>query len=92
MAAIFIGIVGIPTLFENMQAIRGNTYTQEMLEAEQFMTEVSMLAENALPQEYLDITGETDEEPDEEFMEFITPMIEDESWSYDSGRKGGELC
>ena len=92
VAAIFIGIVGIPTLFENMQAIRGNTYTQEMLEAEQFMTEVSMLAENALPQEYLDITGETDEEPDEEFMEFITPMIEDESWSYDSGRKGGELC
>jgi len=92
VAAIFIGIVGIPTLFENKQGIRENTYTQEMLEAEEFMTEVSMLAENALPQEYLDITGETDEEPDEEFMEFITPIIEDESWSYDPGRKGGDLC
>lgn len=92
VAAIFIGVVGIPTLFENTQGIRENTYTQEMLEAEEFMTEVSMLAENALPQEYLDITGETDEELDEGFMEFMTPMIEDESWSYDSGKKGGKLC
>ena len=83
LVAIFIGVAGIPTLFENKQ---------EMLEDEEFMTEVSMLAENALPQEYLDITGETGEEMDEEFMEFMTPMIEDEPWSYDSGRKGGERC
>lgn len=92
VAAIIIGVVGIQTLFENTPGIRENTYTQEMLEAEEFMTEVSILAENALPQEYLDITGETDEEPDEGFMEFMTPMIEDESLSYDSGKKGGELC
>jgi hypothetical protein len=92
VAAIFIGVVGIPTLFENTQGIRENTYTQEMLEEEEFMTDVSRLAENALPQEYLYITGETDEEPDEGFMEFMTPMIEDESWSYDSGKKGGTLC
>lgn len=83
VVAIFIAIVGIPTLFEN---------TQEMLEDEEFMTEISMLAENALPQEYLDITGETGEEMYEEFMEFMTPMIEDESWSSESGRKGGKQC
>ena len=92
VAAIFIGVVGIPNLFENTQGTRENTYTQEMLEAEEFMTEVSMLSENALPQEYLDITGETDEEPDEGFMEFMSPMIEDESLSSDSGKKGGKLC
>lgn len=92
VVAIFIGIVGIPTLFDYTRGIRENTYTQKILEEEEFMTDVSMLAENALPQEYLDITGETDEEMDEEFLEFMTPMIEGESWSYDSIRKGGKLC
>jgi len=51
-----------------------------------------MLAENALPQEYMDITGETDDETDEEFMEFLAPTMEDDYWSLDSGKKGGKLC
>lgn len=92
VAVLFVGIVGIPALFKLMQGTGENIYTKEMLEAEEFMAEVSMLSENALPPEYLDMTGETDEEPGDGFMEFISPMVEDESWSYDSEKKGGTLC
>ncbi len=92
VAAIFIAVVGVPPLYEDKQEPGDILFTQEMLEAEEFMLEVSTLAENALPQEYIYITGETGEETDEEFMDFMAPTIEDDYWSLDSGKKGGELC
>lgn len=92
VAAIFIAVVGVPTLYENTQKQKELTFAQEMLEAEDFMIEISMLAESALPQEYIDIIGETGEETDEGFMEFIAPTIEEDSWSLNSGKKGDELC
>jgi len=92
VAAIFIAVVGVPTLYNNTQILKEDTLTQEMLETENFMIEVSMLAENALPQEYMDITGEADDETDEEFMDFLAPTIENDYWSQDSGKKGGKLC
>ena len=67
-------------------------YSQEMLEAEEFLQQISMLSENSLPQVYLDITGESDMEFDEEFMDFIIPTVENEPLSYDSWGKGVELC
>ncbi len=92
MAAIFIAVVGIPTQYNKTQVLKALTSTQEMIEAENFMIEVSMLAESALPQEYLDITGETGEETDEDFMDFIAPTVEEDSWSLNSKKKGDELC
>ncbi len=90
VAAIFIAIVGIPTQYQGSQD--PEELTQEMLEAENFMIEVSMLVESALPQEYIDITGETGDETDEEFMDFMTSEIEDDSYSINSRKKGGKLC
>ncbi len=92
VAVIFIAVVGVPTLYENTQEQKELTLTQEMLEAEDFMLEVTMLAESALPQEYMDITGETGEETDEVFMEFMAPTIEEDYWSLNSKKKGDELC
>jgi hypothetical protein len=43
------------------------------------MTEVSILSENALPQEYIDIAAETELVINEEFINFIAPLIEDDS-------------
>jgi hypothetical protein len=36
-----------------------------------------VLVENALPPVYLEIVGETDLNPDEEFLEFLIPDTED---------------
>jgi hypothetical protein len=65
---------------------------REMQEAESFMTEISLLAENALPTVYMDINGESHTGFDEEFMQFIIPTINKESQSYDSGTKGVLPC
>lgn len=46
---------------------------QNMVEAERLMTEIDGLVENALPPIYLEIVGETDLNPDEEFMDFLIP-------------------
>jgi hypothetical protein len=51
--------------------------TQHMVEAERLMTEIDVLVENALPPVYLEIVGETDLNPDEEFLEFLIPDTED---------------
>jgi hypothetical protein len=92
-AAVFvILLMDIPPFFKPAPVGKDRPYTEEMLEAEVFMTEVGMLAKNALPQEYMDIVGESDEEPDEGFMDFLIPIIEDEPLSHDSGRIGGKRC
>jgi hypothetical protein len=92
-AAVFvIFVMGITPFFRPAPGGKDRTYTEQMAEAESFMTEVDMLAKNALSQEYMDIAGESDEEPDEEFMDFLIPIIEDESLSHDSGRIGGKQC
>jgi hypothetical protein len=66
--------------------------TREMQEAENFMIEISILAENALPAVYMDINGESYTGFDEEFMQFIIPSLNQESQSYDSGTKGVLPC
>ena len=96
VAALFIGVVGIPALFQETPRPDKPTLAQEMLEAEEFTIEINMLAENALPREYLEIVGDIDDQADEEldegFLEFMAPTIDDKSWSYDSGRQGGKRC
>ncbi len=92
-AAVFvIFFIGMPPLFDPIPGERSRMYTQEMLEDEEFMKEVSMLAENALPAVYLDMAGESDPEFNEEFMQFLIPAIEEDPLTYDSGTKGVEPC
>jgi len=61
-------------------------------EDDDFMTEVCALSENVLPQVYLDITEEVHSCLDDEFMKFVVPSVEENSLSYDQGRKGVKLC
>jgi hypothetical protein len=64
----------------------------EMQEAEQLMTEVGRLVENALPYMYSDISTESNASLDEEFMQFVIPSVEDEILSYDLEKGGVWLC
>jgi len=90
-AAVFaVFVMGMPPLFKHTP--EESTYTQEMLETEEFMAEVSMLSENALPSVYLDMAGESDPEFYEEFMQFLVPVNEEEPLTYNSGLEGGMAC
>lgn len=66
--------------------------TNDIQASESLMLEVSILSENALPQEYMDIAAETEPLIDEEFINFIAPVIEDDSLTFISGKKGVGLC
>ena len=47
-----------------------------MLEAEQLMTEVNTLVDNALPSFYLELSGEKGSVDVEEFYQFLIPSVE----------------
>ena len=69
-----------------------NVIADDVKASESLMTEVGILSENALPPEYMDITAEMESEINEEFMNFIAPLIEDDSLTLILGKKGVRLC
>jgi len=61
-------------------------------EDDDFMAEISALAENVLPQVYLDIIGEYYVSIDDEFIKFVIPDFETDSLSYYQRKKGVKSC
>jgi hypothetical protein len=41
---------------------------------------------------YLDISAESSADFDEEFIQFVVPSVEEESISYDPGKRGALSC
>ena len=70
-------VVWATVLIQNQQPGKVENLAQNMIEAERLMTEIDGLVENALPTVYLEIVGETDLNPNEEFLEFLIPAAED---------------
>lgn len=79
-------------MFRTPSGDNGDMLAREMQEAEQFMTDIALLVENALPPVYLDISGESSPGWDEEFIQFMVPSTEDEPLTYNSGKRGVSLC
>jgi hypothetical protein len=69
-----------------------NLIVNDINKSESLMTEISILSENALPQVYLDIAVETETDSAEEFIDFIAPLIENDSLTFVQGKKGVQLC
>ena len=61
-------------------------------ESDQLMTDIDTLVDNALPPVYIYISGGSEQEFDEEFMEFVVPIIENTTPIYNSGMRGAVLC
>lgn len=92
MAALVIVIVWSSALFRTIPETGTIISSQEAWATDRLMVEISVLAENALPPVYLNITGESDPGFDEEFMQFVVPTVENLSQHYDSKIKGDTLC
>jgi hypothetical protein len=71
---------------------RENVIANDVKASESLMTEVSILSENALPQEYMDIAAEAEPVINEEFINFIAPLIDNDSLTFIPGKKGVRLC
>ncbi|MGD2184785.1 MAG: hypothetical protein PVI71_01605 [Desulfobacterales bacterium] len=71
---------------------RNGNLAQNMVEAERLMMEIDVLVENALPQVYLDIVGETDLNLDQDFLDFLIPTTDDAMRISALAKKGSKLC
>ena len=91
-AALVVIVVWSSPMFRDTPGDNGDMLALEMQEAEQFMAEVNMLVENALPTVYLDISAESSADFDDEFIQFVVPSVEEESLSYDPGKRGALSC
>ncbi len=85
-------IVWATVLIQSQQPGSVGNLAQNMVEAEILMIEIDVLVENALPSVYLEIVGETDLTPDEEFLEFLIPDTEDAPRISGSTMKGPARC
>ncbi len=70
-------VVWATVLIQSRQPGSVGNLAKNMVEAERLMTEINDLVENALPTVYLEIVGETELNPDEEFLEFLIPATKD---------------
>ena len=91
VAAVFILVWGTNTVRNTTDPGSGNM-TAAMLEAEQLMTEVNTLVDNALPAFYVEISGEESSSVDEDFFRFLIPNTEEDTFTSDRGKKGNVLC
>lgn len=71
-----------------------NQFFMERQKTEALIMEVNVLAENALPQVYMELSTEIEKESDFEnlFIEYIIPLTEEDSLSLISSRKGVTSC
>ncbi|MBT8356590.1 MAG: hypothetical protein KJO61_02350 [Deltaproteobacteria bacterium] len=77
-----------PTLHQDSLDI----ITQISWKDDDFMTEISALTENVLPQVYLDIIEESYLSIDDQFIRSVVPSTETGSLSYNRKRKGVKSC
>ena len=91
VAAVVLVVWGTGLIQNQRQGSIGNL-AQDMVEAERLMTQINTLVENALPQVYLDIVGETGLNLDEDFMEFLIPTNESAARISALAKKGSILC
>ena len=79
-------------LLKNTPEIGTDMAGEIFQESDQLMTDINTLVDNALPPVHMYISGGFDQEFDEEFMEFVVPIIENTTPNYNSGMKGAVLC
>ncbi|MBW2285020.1 MAG: hypothetical protein JRF65_10525 [Deltaproteobacteria bacterium] len=95
MAAVALAVISFwwgpsffPTSGEN--ATDGQAF--ETIVPDQLMTEINALAENPLPQLYLDLIGESDIDDAESFIQFLIPNADNGRVSSGKKRKGVTTC
>jgi hypothetical protein len=95
IATIVLVVVSWNVLFRVQPELNPDVINQELLAAEELMTEVDLLVNNALPAVYQDISGESYMEVDEEFIDYIVPAAYEDVSRFDDGKTkigGGKLC
>lgn len=91
VAAVLIVFWGT-TIVRNLTEYGTDSVPAELMQAEQLMTEVNMLVDNALPPLYLKISAENNPDYDQEFYQFLIPQIESENLTSYRWKRGTSSC
>ena len=91
-AALVFAVLWRVPVFRSPSVENGYMLTVEMQDTEEFMTEIAMLVDNALPAVYLDISPESITGVDEESTDFVVPSAEDEPLTDNTRKRGVSLC
>lgn len=91
VAAVFFLVWGT-NMVRNTAGPGSGDMTAALVEAEQLMTEVNTLVDNALPPFYVEISGAENSSSDEDFYRFLIPNTEEDAFTSDRGKKGNVLC
>ena len=75
-----------------LQENTGPNLVLDNQEAETLIGEVNMLMEEAIPQVYLRICAESELEFNDEFIQYIVPVVDENPMSLIPKEKGVELC
>ena len=88
VAAVILVVCG-SIIWKTTMETRLARLNQEILQDDRFMSEVTLLSQNALPLFWQDISEEPEPAFDDEFIEFVIPSPED---NLVSGNAGGMQC
>jgi hypothetical protein len=93
LAIVLVIIVSLwtmgPEKIENIASTEDNI---EIWEEEQFMVEMDLLAEIALPGEYAELISESDADFEEAFLDYIAPLADSQPLSFEWRMEGAPLC
>ena len=64
----------------------------QMIDPDQLLSEIDELVETPFAPEFLTVTSANDVNGDEDFMEYIVPIIENDPITRTLGKKGESLC
>ena len=95
MAATALALVFLVWGSNLMHLPQGNyarDLTLENQDTESLVTEVDMLVETIVPQVYLEICAESELYFNDEFIEFMVPIVEDDPLLLISREKGVQSC
>lgn len=91
-AVLVIFVVWLTGPFRTTPGDNADIIAWEFFEPDPILTEIRILAENALPSVYQDISGEYDSSLDKEFIRFIVPSVDNEPLTYEEGEKWARIC
>jgi hypothetical protein len=89
--ALFL-VIGAVLLFNPTQKNSTLYEAGQILTPDQLLSEIDELVEAPFTSEFLFTTSINDLDADEDFMEYIVPIIEDDPMTRITGKKGEYLC
>ena len=91
-ALLVLVIITVALVLKPGQDMHTAFVEEQMIDPEQLLIDIDRLIENPLPQGLQSLVSFAEIDSDEDFMEYIVPVIENDPLSNIPGKKGENIC